>query len=93
MCDWIIAHMPWLVEHVGGMPLAWQTVLAVALIAAVVLVYYIVGVVINGIQQPRRRARAKEPRRAERINWLDRNEHEAELEYDWVDPAKAEAWE
>lgn len=40
MCEWIAEKMPWLVEHVGGMSLAGQIVLAFAVLAAIVLGYY-----------------------------------------------------
>lgn len=83
MCEWIAEKMPWLVEHVGGMSLAGQIVLAFAVLAAVVLGYY-------GVQAATFSARPR--RRPARGNWLMRwlaIFSDDEPYADWMD---AEAW-
>lgn len=83
ICDWFIKNMPWLVEHVGGMPCVWQVVLAFGIIAALCLGYH--GLQSLLVYTPRKR-------RTTRINWVERWNRESELDYDWVDPEKVEAW-
>lgn len=39
ICDWIAAHMPWLVEHIGGAPLGLQLGFALVLFAVLVAPY------------------------------------------------------
>lgn len=83
MCEWIAEKMPWLVEHVGGMSLAGQIVLAFAVLAAIVLGYY-------GVQAATFSARPR--RRSARGNWLMRwlaMFSDDEPYADWMD---AEAW-
>lgn len=60
MCDWIIANFPWCVEHIGRVPLPWQTVLALSLTAAAVLAYYGIG---TAIEKATRRADGRAPAR------------------------------
>lgn len=92
MCDWMITHMPWLVEHVGGMPLAWQTVLTLALVAVSEAGYYAIAAVINSMQQPRRGSRTAS--RGKSFNWAERwndlRVYTDREEYDpeWVDYEK-----
>lgn len=92
MCDWIIAHMPWLVEHVGGMPLAWQTVLTLVLVAVSVAGYYAMAAAINSVQQPRRGERSasrnKSFNRTERRNDLKVFSDHEEYDPEWVDYEK-----
>lgn len=86
MCDWIIATMPWLVEHVGGMSLAWQTVLGLGIVAALVLGYYGMGALLGGELTPRRPASTRRNfNRSERRNGLrDFSDYE-EYDPEWVD--------
>lgn len=81
MCDWIIEKMPWLVEHVGGMPLAGQIALAFGIVLAVVLGYCGLNAALNAQLKPKTR-----------YNWVERWQRERECSYDWVDPEKVEAW-
>lgn len=48
MCDWIITHMPWLVAHVGGMSLAGQIALSFGLLAAILLAYRGLQLIVSG---------------------------------------------
>lgn len=87
MCEWIAEKMPWLVEHVGGMSLAGQIVLAFAVLAAIVLGYYGVQA---GVQSAVYNDRPR--RRPARGNWLMRwlaIFSDDEPYADWMD---AEAW-
>lgn len=83
MCEWIAEKMPWLVEHVGGMSLAGQIVLAFAVLAAIVLGYCCFQAAVYN-ERPRRRLA--------RGNWLMRwlaIFSDDEPYADWMD---AEAW-
>ncbi len=80
MCEWIINNMPWCVEHIGRMPYAWQVVLALGIVAAVLLGRWGLQAALNAERKPRR------------YNWLDRWQRRRECNYDWVDPEKVEAW-
>lgn len=82
MCDWIIATMPWLVEHVGGMSLAWQTVLGLGILVALVLGYYGMGVLLGGAASAHRPAATR--RSFSRNGLKDFTDYE-ELNTEWMD--------
>lgn len=87
MCDMIIKNLPWLVEHVGGLALAWQIVLAFAVIAAILAAYS--GV--KALTEYEYTAPRKKPRT--RFNWLSRWQWLSDsdpAEADWIDAELAE---
>lgn len=83
ICDWFADNMPWLVQHVGGAPLAVQLILAFALLAALVLGH-------NGACAVLSASHTRRPRRAGRFNWLARWRvlcSDDEPYQDWMDEA------
>lgn len=54
ICDWIAAHMPWLVEHIGGAPLGLQLGFALVLFAVLVAPYALLCRIASS-QHPRAR--------------------------------------
>lgn len=84
MCDWILKNLPWCVEHIGRLPLAGQIILAFGIVAAVILGHCGLQAALNAERKPRRRTR---------YNWVERWQRQRECDYDWVDPAKVEAWD
>lgn len=94
MCDWIIEKMPWLVEHVGNLPLPWQITLAVAVITALTVSYFGLQIAANAAPAPKAKNTGK-PSKA-RYNWTERwrrGEDYEERALDWVDPEKVEPWD
>lgn len=49
ICDWIIANMPWCVEHIGGMSLSGQIAFAFMLIIFIVLGYYAIQLLLLSV--------------------------------------------
>lgn len=90
MCDWILENMPWLVEHVGGLSLTWQIVLAFAVIAAIVAAYGGVKALTEyEYPAPRKKQRT-------RFNWLSRWQWLSDSDpsgADWIDAELAEVYD
>lgn len=92
MCDWIIEKMPWLVEHVGSMPLVWQIVLALGIVAALTLGYCFLQNALSYECTSCRSKPAKHSTRRERVNYFSDSDR-CDSTYDWVDPEKLEVWQ